>query len=59
MKERAEMEATLRSKELELKRQELALHAKEQEESQQQFDVINKKTRDIQQLQQQQIQQFM
>ena len=37
----------------------MALHAKEQEGSQQQFDVINKQTRDIQQLQQQQIQQFM
>lgn len=59
LKERAEMEATLRSEELELKRQELALQAKEKEGRQQQFDAMNKQTRDIQHLHQQQIQQFM
>ena len=44
---------------MEIKRQELALQAKEQEGRQQQFDMMNKQTRDIQQLQQQQMQQFM
>ena len=41
---------------MEIKRQELALQAKEQEGRQQQFDMMNKQTRDIQQ---QQMQQFM
>ena len=59
MKDRAEVEATLKRDELEIKRQELALQAKEQEGRQQQFDMMNKQTRDIQQLQQQQMQQFM
>ncbi|XP_073229661.1 uncharacterized protein [Porites lutea] len=57
--DRAEVEATLKGDELEIKRQELALQAKEQEGRQQQFDMMNKQTRDIQQLQQQQMQQFM
>ncbi|CAH3146223.1 unnamed protein product, partial [Porites lobata] len=59
LKDRAEVEATLKRDELEIKRQELALQAKEQEGRQQQFDMMNKHTRDIQQLQQQQMQQFM
>ena len=59
LKDRAEVEATLKRDELEIKRQELALQAKEQEGRQQQFDMMNKQTRDIQQLQQQQMQQFM
>lgn len=59
LKGRAEMEATLRSEEQELKKEELALQAKEQEGRQQRFDAMNKQTIDIQQLQQQQIQQFM
>ena len=59
LKERAETGATLKCEKLEIKRKELALHAKEQEGRQQQFDMMNKKTRDIQQLQQQQMQQFM
>ena len=41
------------------KKKKLALQAKEQEGRQQQFDMMNKQTRDIQQLQQQQMQQFM
>lgn len=44
---------------MEIKRLELALQAKEQEGRQQQFDMMNKQTRDIQQLQQQLQQQFM
>ena len=40
-------------------RKELALLAKEQERIQQQFDMMNKQTRDIEQLQQQRMQQFM
>ena len=59
LKERAEIEATLKHEKLEIKRKVLALQAKEQEGRQRQFDVINKQTRDIQQLQQQQMQQFM
>ena len=60
LKERAETEATLKCEKLEIKRKELALQAKEQEGRQQQFDMMNKQTRDIQQLQQQQqMQQFM
>ena len=60
LKERAETEATLKCEKLEIKRKELPLVAKEQEGRQQQFDnLINKQTRDIQQLQQQQMQQFM
>ena len=58
LKERAETEATLKCEKLELKRKELALQAKEQEGRQQQFHMMNKHTRDIQQLQQQ-MQQFM
>ncbi|CAH3153760.1 unnamed protein product [Pocillopora meandrina] len=53
LKDRAEVEATLKRDELEIKRLELALQAKEQEGRQQQFDMMNKQTRDIQQLQQQ------
>lgn len=59
LKERAETEATLKREKLEIKRKELVLQAKEQEGRQQQFDMMNKQTRDIQQLQQQQMQQFM
>ena len=59
LKDRAEVEATLKREELEIKRQELSLQAKEQEGRQQQFDMMNKQNRDIQQLQQQQMQQFM
>ena len=59
LKERAETEATLTFEKLEIKRKELALQAKEQEGRQQQFDMMNKQTRDIQQLQQKQMQQFM
>ena len=44
---------------MEIRRKELALLSKEQEGRQQQFDMINKQTRDIQQLQQQQMQQSM
>ena len=57
LKERTETEATLKCEKLEIKRKELALQAKEQEARQQQFDMMNKQTRDIKQLQQQQIQQ--
>ena len=53
LKERTETEATLKCEKLEIKRKELALQAKEQEGRQQQFDMMNKQTRDIQQLQQQ------
>ena len=49
LKDRAEVEATLKRDELEIKRQELALQAKEQEGRQQKFDLMNKQTRDIQQ----------
>ena len=59
LKERAETEATLKCEKLEIKRKELALQAKEQDGRQQQFDMMNKHTKDIQQLQQQQMQQFM
>lgn len=59
LKDRAEVEATLKRDELEKERQELALQAKEYEGRQQQFDMMNKQTRDIQQLQQQLQQQFM
>jgi len=59
LKERAETEATLKCEKLEIKRKELVLQAKEQDGRQQQFDMMNKHTRDIQQLQQQQMQQFM
>ena len=59
LKERAEVEATLKRNELEIKRQQLALQAKEEEGRQQQLDIMNKQTKDIQQLQQQQMQQFM
>lgn len=58
-KERAETEATLKCEKLKIKRKELALQAKEQEGRQQQFDMMNKQTRDIEQFQQQQMQQFM
>ena len=51
--------STLKREKLEIKRKELALQAKEQEGRQQQFDMMNKQTRDIRQLQQQQMQQFM
>ena len=61
LKERIETEATLKCEKLEIKRKELALQAKEQEGRQQQFDMMNKQTRNptCQQLQQQQMQQFM
>ena len=59
LKNRAEVEATLKSSELDIKGQELTLQAKEQERRQQQFDMMSKQTRVIQQLRQQQIQQFI
>ena len=45
LKERAETEATLKCEKLEIKRKKLALQAKEQEGKQQQFDMMNKQTR--------------
>ena len=59
LKERAETGATLKCEKLQTKRKELALHAKEQEGRQQQFDIISKQTRDIQQFQHKQMQQFI
>ena len=58
LKDRAEVEATLKRNELQIKRQEIALQAKEQEGRQQQFGMVNQQTRDVQQLQQQK-RQFM
>ena len=48
LKKRAETEATLKREKIEIKRKELALQAKEQEGRQQQFDMMNKQTTDIQ-----------
>lgn len=45
LKERAETVATLKCENLEIKRKELALQAKGQEGRQQQFDMMNKQTR--------------
>ena len=45
LKERAETVATLKCEKLEIKKKELALQAKEQEGRQQQFDMMNKQTR--------------
>ena len=49
LKDKAEVEATLKHDKFEMKSQELALQEKEQEGRQQQFDMMNKQTRDIQQ----------
>ena len=52
LKDKAEVEATLKHDKFDIKSQELALQAKEQEGRQQQFDLMNKQTRDMQHLMQ-------
>lgn len=59
LKQKAESDERLKREKVDVKKKELDLHIKEQEERQQQFELMNRQARDMQAMQQQQMQQML